>query len=311
MHVSMEGFYRVCVTGADGIVKTDTGWFPNLITNQGLDWFGAAPAGYPADSMSKFAAVGTGNAAPTFADTTLTAAMTPAAVATGSVATYVSGPPAYYSIVYSYQWAAGAIVGNIAEVGIGGLVNPNAPYTGTVALFSHALILDSGGNPTTISVLSTDTLSVSYEARLYLNITDTNYSLTIDGTTYSGLYRPADIATPTFSLNNLQSIMSGGSPAISYYPGAIGAITSHPSGTSIGGNPSQISWGYGTYTLGTYTIQATSTIAANSQGAINITAIMLTTLFGRWQFSVSPSWNRAAFQSLSTTFALSWSRYTP
>ena len=310
MHVNMEGFFRVCVTGADGKLKTDTGWFPNLITDQGMDWFGANPAGY-GNTMSRYAAVGAGSTTPTFADTPLTAAMTPAALFTGASPSYVSGPPSYYSVVYSYQWAAGAIVGNIAEVGIGNLASLSPPFNGTVALFNHALILDSGGSPTTISVLSTDTLSVSYEARLYLNITDTSYSLVIDGVTYSGIYRPADIANPVFSLTSFSAGLSIGFPAIQYYPGTIGAITTRPSGSAIGGNPSQISWSYGTYTLGTYTIQATSSIAANSQGAINITAIMLTTIFGRWQFSVSPSWNRAAFQSLSTTFALSWSRYTP
>jgi hypothetical protein len=181
-----------------------------------------------------------------------------------------------------------------------------------LAAFSHALIVDGGGSPTTISVLSTDTLNVSYECRLYLNTTDTSYSLVIGGTTYSGIYRLADIATPTFSIENLERLRSiGASPSINYYSGSIGAISTHPSGSSFGGNPSQIPWSYGTYTLGSYTIQATSSMAANTGSAMNITAIMLSTNFGRWQFSVSPSWNRAIFQSISTTFAISWGRYTP
>lgn len=312
MKVSIAGFFRVQVTGDDGKLKTDTGWFPNLITNQGLDWFGAYPTGYTNSPPYRYAAVGTGNTTPTFTDTTLSAPMTPAALFTSSSTSYVAGPPAYYSALYSYQWAQGAIVGNIAEVGIGGLASLTPPFTGTLAAFSHALIVDGGGSPTTISVLSTDTLNVSYECRLYLNITDTSYSLVIDGTTYSGIYRPADIATPTFLINNLEFLRSTGvSPAITYYPGTIGSITTHPSGSGMGGNPSQIPWSYGTYTPGSYTIQATSSMAANTGVAMNITAIMLSTNFGRWQFSVSPSWNRAIFQSISTTFAISWGRYTP
>lgn len=309
MKVGIAGRFRITVHKKDGSLKSDTGWFDNLITNQGLDWWGVNPTGYTSGNFTSFCCVGTGNTTPAFTDTVLTAALTPAAHLGSSSSSYVAGPPAYWSNIYTYTWAQGAIVGNIAEIGIGDLANPNPPYTGVVALYSHALIVDGGGSPTTISVTSTDTLSCTYEARLYINITDTNYSISIGGTTYSGIYRPMDITHPSLSLQNFSLWLVAGYPSVFYYNGSIGAITATPSGTDIGGNPSQIGWSVGPYTVGSYTCQFTGNIAANSQGALNITAIGFTSLLGKWQFSVSPALVRAAYQNISTTWAISWGRY--
>jgi hypothetical protein len=308
MNVRLGGFFRVIITKSNGDVRSDTGWFKNLITNQGLDWFGVYPAGV-GSTMTSFAFVGTGNTTPSYTDTTMTANVTPAATPTSSTVSYVAGPPSYYSRIFTYQWAQGAIVANLAEVGIGSLTSLTQPYTGTPILYSHALIVDANGNPTTLSVTATDTLSVSYEARLYLTTTDTNYSLIIAGTTYSGIYRLSNIATPSFNMGKLSSTFSGSLPAVQYFSGPIGPITGLPSGPGPSGNPTQISWVFGTYTVGSYTIQATSNIPANSQGAINITAITIQTALGMWQYSVAPSWNRLATQNISTTWAISWSRF--
>ena len=306
MYGELSGLFKITITREDGSVKVDTGWFRNLITNQGLDWFGVYPAGINS-SMIRFAFVGTGNTPPAYTDTSMTANVTPAAPYTSTTVSYIAGPPTYYSSISTYQWPQGAIVANLAEVGIGSLTNLNFPYTGTPVLYSHALIVDSNGNPTTLSVTSTDTLSVSYESRLYLNTTDTNYSLVIAGTTYSGIYRLAKIASPDFVMDRLSG--QSGNPFIQYFSGAIGPITGEPSGPGPFGNPSQISWTFGTYTIGSYTIQATANIPANSQGAINVTAIMVDSGLGMWQYSVSPSWNRLATQNISTTWAFSWGRF--
>lgn len=308
MHVRLGGFFRLVVTAGDGSVREDTGWFKNLITNQGLDWFGVVPAANRNDPTS-FAFVGTGNTPPAFTDTTMTAMVNPGALRTSASQSYHSGTPPYYSFVTTYQWAQGAIVANLAEVGVGNEVNLTPPYNGPAILFSHALIVDGSGNPTTLTVTATDTLSVSYECRLYLNTTDTNYSLVIGGTTYSGLYRLANLTTPNFTPYNMPSFYTGSLPVISYYPGVIGPITGVPSGSPIIVNPSTGYWSFGTYTIGSYTIQATVNIPANQLGAINVTAISVLTLIGMWQFSVSPSWNRLATQNISTTWAFSWGRY--
>lgn len=314
MHVKLAGRFKLSVMGATGEVTKDTGWFSNLITNQGLDWLGASPTGGGTDTYGGtntwgFAFVGTGNTPPAFTDTTMQANVTPAALVSSSNGHYQSGTPPYYSFITTYQWAQGAIVGNLSEVGVGNLANQNPPYTGTPILFSHALIVDGSGNPTTLSVTSTDTLTVTYESRLYINTTDTNYSLVINGVTYSGIYRPAQITTAWYIPVLIPSTDGGRYPLVQYFSGAIGPTTGQPSGPGPSGNPAQISWTFGTYTNGTYTIQCTGNIPANSQGAINVTAIQLTTTLGSWQFSVSPSWNRLATQNISTTWALSWGRY--
>lgn len=306
MKISMAGRFRIFVKDQEENVKIDTGWFDNLITNQGMDWFAVNPTGY-SGTLSEFCCVGTGNTTPAFTDTVLTAALTPAAIFSSQSSSYVAGPPAYWSVLTTYTWGQGSIVGNIAEIGIGDLISHSAPYTGAVALYSHALIVDGGGSPTTISVTATDTLSCTYEARLYLNTTDTSYSINIGGTTYSGIYRAMGITTPSFWLGNQWP--NNSIPSVLYYNGSIGAITTTPSGADIGGNPIQISWSAGPYTIGSYTRQFTSNIPANTGGAINITAIGLTTGLGKWQFSVSPALVRAAFQNISTTWAITWARY--
>lgn len=305
MYAGLSGYFRLVVRGPSGDVKRDTGWFSNLITNQGLDWFGVAPTSSLYDPLA-YCFVGTGNTPPTFTDTTLTAPLTPAAGRTHSTSSYLSGTPPYYSFLATYQWAQGDIIANLAEVGVGSVLSPP---NGSPIVFNHALIVDANGNPTTLSVLSTDTLSISYELRLYLNTTDTNYSLIIGGVTYSGIYRLANLNTPAFIPYTIPSTNGGSDPFIQYFSGAIGPITGIPSGPGPSGNPTQISWTFSTYTKGSYTIQMTSNIPANSQGAINVTAITLHTLLGMWQFSVSPSWNRLSTQNISTTWALSWGRY--
>lgn len=308
MKISISGRYKLTVTGEDGKIKTDTDWFENLVTNQGLDWFASNPTGYTNGTPAQFCCVGTGNTTPAFTDTVLTAPLTPAAGPPTISASYVAGPPSYWSYLYTYTWGQGAIVGNIAEIGIGDLISHNPPLTGVVALYSHALIVDGGGNPTTISVTATDTLSCTYEARLYINTTDTNYSIVIGGTTYSGIYRPMAITNPHFWLNNQWPDIPG-NISVLYYNGVIGGITSSPSGSAIGGNTAQISWTASSYALGSYTRQFTANIPANSLGAINITAIGFSSSFGKWQFSVSPTLVRAAYQNISTTWAISWARY--
>lgn len=311
MYVGMAGYYRLIVKTSEEKIKQDTGWFQNLITNQGLDWFGVAPSGYNAGATG-YAGVGTGNTAPSFTDVNLTAPMTPAAPNGSLSQSYVAGPPAYWSNIYSYQWAQGAIVGNISEVGIGDLASHSAPYTGVLALASHALIVDANGNPTTLSVTATDTLSVTYELRLYLNTTDTNYSIVIGGTTYSGLFRLCQVGSNLLGWSTIPVNISVSKVSIFYYNGTIGTINSFPSGSNIGGNASQnVTWTSGTYTIGSYTIQISANIAANVYPAINITAIQLECNIGNWQFSVSPALVRLATQNISTTWALSWGRYTP
>jgi hypothetical protein len=116
----------------------------------------------------------------------------------------------------------------IAEIGVGWGTN------GT-NLWSRALTKDSGGNPLVLSWLSNETLTVTYEARNYPWLVDVPHSTVISGVTYTGIIRPAQIASSThFTFRNnaqfaaLNPMSFGG---LRVYTGGIGAITGTPSGS--------------------------------------------------------------------------------
>lgn len=311
IHAQFAGYFRLQVKEESGELKTDTGWFPNLITNQGLDWFGAgAPVfntTYSIVRLCTHCGVGTGNTAPAFTDTQLTAflAMFPSTTGSNiegfSSSQYVAGPPAYWSGIFTYNFAQGAVVGNIAEVGCG-----NTAQTDTQPkLFNHALILDGGGNPTTISVLSTDSLTVTYELRMYLNLTDSSYNVSINGTTYSGTQRMGNVTSvPQFATQ----CDSWSNPPL-YYSVTNGTIGTTSQGISGSGFTCSSYSEVGTYTPGSYTKQWSFTEPANSGFAVNISAVAFQTNMGYWQFSVSPVLIRPLTQSLNMVMSISWSRY--
>ena len=68
-------FFRLTIMdGISGELKKDTGWFPNLITNEGLDWFGGGAPNFNTSigvPLATHCGVGLSNTLPTFADTQL------------------------------------------------------------------------------------------------------------------------------------------------------------------------------------------------------------------------------------------------
>lgn len=311
--VACRGFYKLLVTDTiSGKVKHDTGWFENLITNQGLDWIGAnsPQANNAVINICTHCAVGTGNTTPAYTDTHLTSFLAQFPTfntdnVTGfSSYSYVPGPPAYWSGIFVYSFATGAVVGNIAEVGVGNVISTDT----STQLFSHALIVDGSGNPTTISVLATDALTVNYELRMYLDLTDNTYSLSISGVTYSGTYRRSVVGTVPRYYYQVDYYPGGSIGYTAVYNGTIGTVLQTPTGTSSNAP------GNGTttpaYIPGTYYISYSVTIPTTSGNLSGgITALTATTNHGSWQFSVSPAIPKDSTKTLTLNFNVSWSRY--
>lgn len=308
----VAGYFRLVVTSEEGKVKEDTGWFPNLITNQGMDWLGSGAPVYNVAFgevlIGTHCGVGTGSTAPAVTDTRLTAflAMFPASNASNvlgfSSRTYVPGPPAYWSGIFTYGFAQGAVVGNVAEVGIG---NTNSTDTNP-QLFNHALILDGSGNPTTIPVTATDSLTVTYELRMYLDLTDNTYSVSIASVTYSGTYRRALVGNVPNYYDQVDVSVSGYTGWGTVFNGTIQAVTSQPSGAS----DRQNGISGGTYVPGTY--YRTFTVSFNTATgnlAGGITALLLTSNHGSFQFSVSPPIPKDNLHTLTLDYNVSWARY--
>lgn len=176
----VEGYYRVQKSFPGEEPHYDSGYFRNLITDLGLDQIGNSVV-----SLA-FCHVGTGNATPAFSNTQLSSFLASQAITTTSAGVNnVSGN--YYGWVRNiYTFAQGAAAGNLAELGV-------SPQSGNGQLFSRALILDGSGNPTTLTVLSNEILTVTYEYRMLYSETDVTSSIVISGTTYSLAIRPADV----------------------------------------------------------------------------------------------------------------------
>lgn len=313
-HSRFAGRYRLYVQKekSEAIVK-DTGWFDNLITYQGLDQIGNPPIyNLTGFFLNTHCGVGTGTTVPTSSDVALEAplAMYPPSAAShieGGAIAYVaasSPTPAYYRCIWTYTFPAGTATGNLSEVGVGGALLGDT----TPRLFSRALIVDGGGAPTTITVLSNEALTVTYELRLYLDQTDNAYSFLINTTSYSGTFRRALIETAPFLYYSVQ-IGPFHAMYLTSYNGTIGTVSQSPTGTS-GSSNAYSEMSQNSYIPGTYFRDFSRTIStSNDNLSGGISALMTVSPHGNWQFSVSPAIPKTSSVSLQLNWRQSWSLY--
>lgn len=293
----VKGLFKMTVRKADGSIKQETDWIPNLITNAGLEQIGTG---------SWFAAchVGTNNTAPAVTDTALggfvAGSNTLQADDTGSS----SSSPYYGWRRKTFRFAAGAAAGNLSEVGIASA----ASNGGSTVLITRALILDGSNNPTTITVLSDEVLDVTYELRLYpATESDSTGTITISGVTHSYTIRPAQLGSATIWGDYIGSTASHNPTSgadYGAYNGAIGAITSLPSGTSAGFDVTNSTYGANTkYRDCTVTLGLNS---ANLSGGIR--SFKGRTTLGAYQIELSPTIDKTSTKVLNLTFRISWDR---
>ena len=294
LKTGLAGKYRLEVKRPDGSVRLDTGWFDNLITNNGLN----AIAG--TTSVLSYCQVGSGSTAPANTDTALVSKIAHTNTWSGAVHSHTTSSPYYAYWRGKYLFAAGAATGNIAEVGVG--------TSTSGGLFSRALIT-SGGTPTTITVLSDETLDVTYELRHYIPETDVTGSITLDSVSYNYTIRAAraGIHRDSGGWFVSESEVAKAQPFTYAYTGSIGAITSVPSGTYISGTtPSNTA-----YSNGTYYQDATfswSTSYGNLSGGIG--AVLFVIGGSVFQIGFSSPIPKDATNALSLTFRLAWARHT-
>ena len=111
MRIEFEGRYQLWVE-RDGEITESTGWFDNLITDNGLDLIGT---GYSPNCH-----VGSGTTPPEYTDTQLESYV----ASVGFLEAWyddagLSETPQYRSRFRRYRAGIGAISGQISEVGIG------------------------------------------------------------------------------------------------------------------------------------------------------------------------------------------------
>jgi len=267
-------------------------WFPNLITDNGLDLIGSS------GSYLAYCQVGSGSATPANGNTSLGARIAGTNDIDATVTGAASSAPYFGWRRNTYRFAVGVAEGNIAEVGISPQTNGN--------LFSRALILDGYGAPTTITVLADEVLDVTYELRCYAPSVDWSDTVTISGVDYAIVGRAANANSVIFwgfesdGTNNVVS-------ACNVYNGAIGSVTSTPSGTT-GGYSTVSNAAYSASSLLKEATISWALGAGNLSGGIS--AILVHFGVGTYQFGITPAIPKTNTTVLDLTFRNSWSRKT-
>ena len=167
----LSGHYKLEVRRHGELIH-DTGWFDNLITDTGLNAIGEAV------DIGRYAMVGTGNSIPANSNTHLESQVAYSDNNTnGSSSAYgvETAAPRYGWSRLTCPFAQGAVVGNIAEVGIG---------WATTSVFSRSLVSPA------ISIIAIDQLTVVYELRMYLPTVDVTGTVAIGSETYNYTIRP-------------------------------------------------------------------------------------------------------------------------
>lgn len=313
IHGEFAGRYNLQVIRADGTIRQEIE-FDNLITNQGLDWVYSPPTftvyGGTGHNLMGFCSVGTGTTPPTNTDTKLGTFGTFASVYgnTSVTSSYIAGSPSIWQYVTTTTFPAGVATGTWSEIGVGPVGPPSSSFTVTTEpsgpyLFSHALIVDGGGSPTTISVLSSEQLVVTYTLQLYITNTDVSYpAFLINTTSTTGTLRPASVSTVQSSMPNLGA---SGQTSFSVYAGSLGTYTGYPSGATVTSGLTSVSG----YSSGNYFCSLSVTWSAGSSLVGTWPVVVAYSMLGNYQFSLSPAVVIGAGASFSLTVNVSWARH--
>ena len=290
----VAGFFKIEAIRPDGTKKLLADWFPNLITDNGLDLMGTS------EQYLTSCHVGTSNTVPNVTQTSLSGFVAATSIQQESTTENSTSSPYYASRVNTYRFSSGAAAGNLAEVGI-------APLDTTGNLFSRALILDGDGNPTTITVLSDETLDITYELRIYPNIIDVIGSVTIDGTLHNYIARPFRVTDDSnWGIRSSTGSRASDSNLANVYSGALGDITARPSGSSSPGNGAVSS-----YIDGSLSQEITFNWLLNTGNFdTGITAIGLGMGWSSWQIGFDPAIPKDDTKTFSITASHSWARRT-
>ncbi len=225
------GWFKIEATRPDGTRRVLADWFPNLILNGGLDRMGEN-----ADYLN-WCQVGSGSTAPVATQTALVNRIAGTDVRQANVNGAQASAPYYGWYRRTFRFARGVAAGNLSEVGVG--------WASTGSLFSRALILDGGGNPTTITVLSDEVLDVTYELRRYPGTVDLTGTVVLDGVTHNWVSRAAGVTDSRYWAR-------AGIMALDWavsFNGDIGPVTAqNPSGTGGSLSITPLAYSSGSYT---------------------------------------------------------------
>ena len=300
MNLELAGYYRITATNKDTLEeRVLADWFPNLITNNGLDLINQGEA-----DMTKYCYVGSGSTAPTVNDSGLQNKIaTATGEATFSTSSAQATAPYYGYATRSWTFAPGAAVGNLSEVGCG------KDALG-VNIFSRSLITDALGNPITITVLTNDYLTVIYELRCYPPLEDSVSTVDIAGVATECTVRASNVTTGSnwgFYQNSGNSTAANAFNSVhTVYKGVLGSITGSPTlslGTINQSSPSDV------YTPGSHFRDGVVNLSlAQGNSAEGISAINIPTWLGSFQVGFNPPIVKDNTRTLRLNYRVGWGR---
>lgn len=303
MNTAVGGRYRVEVSdAATGELKKDTGWFDNLITNQGLDTFGTMTSGASNITTCR---VGSGTATPVVTDVGLQTPLNGTAYYTWFSNTFTQLPDNVrkFSTTYRYKFDAGAVVGTIREVTVGWGAN-------NVSAFSRSLLKDVGGNPIEVTVTSTDLVTIYYELSTYVTTVDTISTVNIGGNSYTLTIRPLNVTSGMTSRWASAEGSYSASRGLYYVVSAnIGDMT-WDSTTSVTVSSNNATYTTANYVNGSY--ERLITLNITNGAVVNVRALALVTSYmciGWWGFIFDRDVVKAANQKLDFKVKMKWGRY--
>ena len=295
----MEGYYSFKVVNASTGKERDVSDIiakdhKNMILDSGLNALGYG-------SICGGCKVGTGSTPVSATQTDLASSLVSTTTVQSDSVGRISTAPYYSWGRRTYRFNQGVAAGNLTEVGVYG---QNA-----TSLFSRALIVDTEGNPTTLTILSDEWLDITYELRIYQDLVDKTYNLTLLGVNHVVTVRPASVLD-NVAINSshffTEFLYWYTSYQCIHYNGAIGSITAAPSGTTS----NDLSTTYTSYVNSSYTRSLVLSSGLNNNNyAGGISSTLVRTNKGYWQVGYVPAIAKDNFRTLVITLTFSWGRY--
>lgn len=300
--VGLEGRFKIETRKADSDkIELRAPWQDNLILNRGLDQLGVRAA---LSSWMYSCAVGSGSTPPAVTDTGLVSKVAQKDYSGSPQYGQSASAPYYGWVRMQYEFPIGAAAGVLSELGLKYYDNDNLMHT-------RALIKDSGGQPTSITVLSDEILIVTYEVRVYVDTTDKVTNTTVKGVPTVVTVRPASMTSNWFSYNGdigFSGYVWGGPW---YYDGAapgVGPISGVPTGTPV--YVSDVQKVNENYVPNSYQrIQQIKLTLQNLAGR-TITGFAGSSAAINYQIGFAPGFAKLGTETVNLRVGTTWSRYT-
>jgi len=276
-------------------ITRETDWFQNIVLDTGL-------ARMSVGTWLDRCCVGTGNTTPLATQTQLDAFKASTTTTQGAIEAgiQVTVLPYYMWLRSTYRFGEGVAAGNISEVGLG-WANAN--------LWNRALVKDTNGNPTTITVLADEYLDVIAEIRVYPQETlSGSFNLLNKAgaivSTHTYIGRPWYYAPQ----NNYGQMLIA---SIGIYSGAMGSSpTTQPQGTRLDyGNPTTTVYPTPTSIKCTKIFPIANAIGEHRTLFVQSRLLAAGSGSG-YQVEFTPPITKTNQMELTYTVSMSWGRYT-